>query len=193
MHVGVLTLSSFTRSGPPRSVVSLHPCNVGCEVPMRENHAQVPTFLNQFVKARGNYPATDFLTPGLVCSFKQAWWSSLMMYMLEVFEADLKRLGLYQAVRATLFGINICVPTLYVTLEMYYPASGTLFTLLDEQGMALHEMWEVSNLPMGSKPYEKCFPCTEELALIGGKPHTKSVILKSLIKVCALTSSILPL
>ena len=32
--------------------------------------------------------------------------------------------------------------------------------------MALHEMWEVSNLPMGSKPYEEYFLCTEELAQI---------------------------
>ena len=24
-------------------------------------------------------------------------------------------------------------------------------------------MWEISNLPMGSKPYEEYFPCTMEL------------------------------
>ena len=32
--------------------------------------------------------------------------------------------------------------------------------------MALHEMWKVSNLPMGSKPYEEYFLCAEELAQI---------------------------
>ena len=54
VHVGVLTLSCFTKSDPPRNVVSLHPSNVGREVPMAENPAQVLTFLNQFVKARDN-------------------------------------------------------------------------------------------------------------------------------------------
>ena len=32
--------------------------------------------------------------------------------------------------------------------------------------MALHEMWEVSALPLGSLPYEKYFPCEAELALL---------------------------
>ena len=32
--------------------------------------------------------------------------------------------------------------------------------------MALHEMWEVSTLPMGSLPYEEYFPCEAELTLL---------------------------
>ena len=32
--------------------------------------------------------------------------------------------------------------------------------------MALHEMWEVSALPLGSFPYEEYFPCEAELALL---------------------------
>jgi len=35
-----------------------------------------------------------------------------------------------------------------------------------ELGMALHEMWEVSALPMGSLPYEEYFSCEAELALL---------------------------
>jgi len=62
------------------------------------------------------------------------------MYVLDVFEADLKRLGLHEAVRATCFGINISVPTFYAVLEMYFPAPGMFFTLVGELGMALHEM-----------------------------------------------------
>ena len=38
------------------------------------------------------------------------------------------------------------------------------FTPINELNMALHEMWEVSNLYIGSKPYEEYFPCAEELA-----------------------------
>ena len=32
--------------------------------------------------------------------------------------------------------------------------------------MALHEMWNVSALPMGSFPYEEYFPCEAELTLL---------------------------
>ena len=164
VHVRVLTLGSFIKSGPPRSVVGLHLGNIGHEAHVGENPTKVPTFLNQFVKAGGNYPATKFLTLGWVCSFKWHRWSSLTMYVLDVFETDLKRLGLHEAVRATCFGINISVPNFYAVLEMYCPASGTFFIPVSELRMAFHEMWEAFNLPVGSKPYEKYFTCTEELA-----------------------------
>jgi len=86
------------------------------------------------------------------------------MYVLEVFKTDLKRLRFHETVRATYFGINISVPTVYSILDMYCPASSTFFTPVGELGMALHEMWEVSNLSMGSKPCGDYFPCAEELA-----------------------------
>ena len=86
------------------------------------------------------------------------------MYMMDMFEADLKRLRLHEAVRASCFGINISIPNFYTVLEMYCPASGTFFTSVGELGMALNEMLKVSNLPMGSKPYEEYFPCVDELA-----------------------------
>jgi len=60
VHMGVLTLGSFTRSSPARGVFGLHPGNTGHEAPMGENSAKVLTFLNQFVKAGGNSLATDF-------------------------------------------------------------------------------------------------------------------------------------
>jgi len=54
----------------------------------------------------------------------------------------------------------------YVIFELYSLATGTFFTLVGELGMALHEMWEVSALPMRSLPYEEYFPCEAELALL---------------------------
>jgi len=51
----------LSRCGPPRNVISLHPGNVGREVPVGENPAIVPISLNQFMKAGGNYLAVDFL------------------------------------------------------------------------------------------------------------------------------------
>ena len=66
-----------------------------------------------------------------------------------MFADDRMRLGLYEAVRAICFRISISIPTFYAILEMYCLASGTFFTPVGKLGMALHEMWEVSNLPMG--------------------------------------------
>ena len=57
-----------------------------------------------------------------------------MMYMLEVFKADLKQLGLHETVRATCFEININIPTFYVVLEMYHPALGMFFTSVGRWG-----------------------------------------------------------
>jgi len=83
--------------------------------------------------------------------------------MLKAFEDDLKQLGFHEAVRATCFGISISMPIFDAILEMYYPVSRAFFTPVGELGMALHEMWEVSNLPMCSLPYEECFLCAEQL------------------------------
>ena len=51
----------------------------------------------------------------------------------------------------------------FAIFELYCPASGTFFTHVGELGLALHEMWEISNPSMGSMPYEEYFPCTIEL------------------------------
>ena len=37
------------------------------------------------------------------------------------------------------------------------------FAPVGELGTALHKMWEILNLLMGSLPYEEYFPCVEEL------------------------------
>ena len=79
------------------------------------------------------------------------------------------QLGLYEAVRATCLGIIINIPTFYAILEMYCLVLGTFFTPVGKLEMALHEMWEVSNLLMGSLPYEEYFSCTKELAQLEKK------------------------
>jgi len=58
------------------------------------------------------------------------------------------------------------VANFYAILELYFPATWTFFTPVSELGMALHKMWEVSALPMGSLPYEGYFPCESEQALL---------------------------
>ena len=118
VHVGILTSRGFSRSGPPRSILGLHPSNVSRDVPMGENLAKVSIFLNQLINVGGNYPVIDFRTPGWVSVFKQQWWSHLTLNVFEVFANDLMQLGLYEACRAICFGINISIPTFYAILEM---------------------------------------------------------------------------
>jgi len=54
------------------------------------------------------------------------------------------------------------VPNFFSIFELYCLDLGIFFTPVGELGLALHEMWEISNLPMGSMPYEEYFPCTIE-------------------------------
>jgi len=90
----------------------------------------------------------------------------LTLYVLAHFEGDLERLGLYEAVRATCYGIQMSVANFYAIFELYFLGTGTFFTPVGELGMTLHERWEVSALLMGSLPYEEYFPCEVKLALL---------------------------
>ena len=72
VHIDILTLNGFSRCGPPQGLLALYPGNVRQDALARKNPAMVSTFLNQFVKADGNYPATDFRMSGRVhCTRKQ--------------------------------------------------------------------------------------------------------------------------
>ena len=83
--------------------------------------------------------------------------------ILAKYETVLKRYELYDAVQATRLGLDISVPNFFAIPERFNPHSGTFFTLADEMGLALHELWEVSKLPMDSLPYEEYFPTNQEL------------------------------
>jgi len=166
VHVGRLSYQSgYSGAGPPRSIMGLYPGKVSRELPVGENPAVAQTFGAQFCAVGGNYPATDFRTPGWVHPPK-TWWAELTNYVLANFGKDLEKLNLHEAVRATCYGIDMKVACFYAILELYCPASGTFFTPVGELGMALHEMWEISALPFGSLPYEEYFPCEAELALL---------------------------
>ena len=123
------------------------------------------TFGKQFLRVNGNYPTTDFRAPGWIHPPK-AWWKNLTLNILAHFGEDLERLGLCEAVRATCYGIQMSVENFYAIFELYCPATGTFFTPAGELGMALHEMWEVSALPVGYLPYEEYIPYESELALL---------------------------
>ena len=87
----------------------------------------------------------------------------MTLYILAHFK---ERFGLREAIGATCYGIQMSITNFYAIFELYCPATGTYFTPVGESGMTLHEMWEVSTLPMGSLPYEEYFLCEAELALL---------------------------
>ena len=62
------------------------------------------TFINQFLKVRGDFPI-DFCPLGWVHSSDKSWWGKMMGFVLTVLEDLLKQEGLYQAVRAIQYGI----------------------------------------------------------------------------------------
>ena len=68
----------------------------------------------------------------------KAWWRELTLYILAHFEEDLERLGLYEAIRTTCYGIQMSVANFYAIFELYCLATGTFFTPVGELGMALH-------------------------------------------------------
>jgi len=74
----------------------------------------------------------------------------LTNYVLDQFGDEFDRLGLNEAVKANCYRIKISVPTIYTIPELYCSSTGTFFTPVRELGLAFHEMWEVSKLPMGN-------------------------------------------
>jgi len=127
VHMGILTAQEYNRSGPPRPVIDLYPSFIGKDIPVGENPSMARTFLNQFVKDHKNYLATDFRTPGWAHSMKKQWWSLLTDYILDQFSGELERLGLYEAIRATCYGMEVSMPNFYAILELYCPSTETFF------------------------------------------------------------------
>ena len=75
-------------------------------------------------------------------------------FVVTHYETVLIRYELYDAVKATNLGLDINIPNFFAILERYNPYNGTFFTPAGEMGLSLHEMWEISKLPMGAYPYE---------------------------------------
>ena len=161
--VGNLTARGAARANRPTYVTGLLPGLMTKDVPAGEMPYMANTFVNYFMAVGGNYPASDFRAPGWVRSSPNQWWSNLTSFILATCEAPLKRYELFDAVKATGLGLDIHIPNFFAILERYNPHSGTFFTPVGEMGLSLHEMWEVSKLPMGSLPYEEYFPCDQEL------------------------------
>jgi hypothetical protein len=90
----------------------------------------------------------------------------MVSFVLNDLRTSLMSSGLYAAVRAMRSGIRQNHFNFFAMLELYNSSTCTFFTPSGELGFTLHEMYEVSGLMMGDRPYEEYTPGTEELHIM---------------------------
>ncbi|ONK66765.1 uncharacterized protein A4U43_C06F11710 [Asparagus officinalis] len=142
----------------------LHPGITGLNDPPKgEIFTVANTVRNRLVALGREMPATGHRCYGWVHSSDRLWWTHLSHYILDRFGEDLKAGGLYAAVRATTYGLTMSVPHFLALLELYNPNANTFLTKHGELGLALHEMYKISSLPMRNMIYQEYFPSNKEL------------------------------
>lgn len=87
----------------------------------------------------------------------------MISFVLSKFEAILKDIQLYGAIRNVQYGLSHSAYHLFSILEMYNPKFGTFFTPVCKLGFTLYEIFEVSLLSMRELLYEEILPMTKEL------------------------------
>jgi len=68
-------------AGHVKDVFGLYPELVRPEYPIGETSQLATTFINQFLKVRGEFP-TDFRPPGWVHSTDESWWGRMVGFVL---------------------------------------------------------------------------------------------------------------
>jgi len=76
----------------------------------------------------------------------------MIRFALTEFENLLLQVGLHGAIRAVQYDISQSNQHFYAVLEWYNLETCTFFTLIEEMGLALYEMYEVSGLVIGDAP-----------------------------------------
>lgn len=76
------------------------------------------------------------------------------------------KIELYHTVRAVQHGIPFSRFHFLSILELYYPETDIFFTPVGKMGLALHELYEVSSLPIGEFLCEEYVITGEELHLL---------------------------
>jgi len=87
----------------------------------------------------------------------------MVYFILEELEGLLLQCWLYPIFRVMCYGITLSDYNFFGVLEKHNPNICTFFTLVAEMGFTLHEMFEVSGLSMGDRPYEEYIPGTEDI------------------------------
>jgi len=84
------------------------------------------TFINQFLKLRGDFLA-DFRPPRWVNSTDNSWWSRMVGFVLTELGDLPMQVGLYHSVRAMQYGLPQSSHNFYSVLEHYNPLTGYFF------------------------------------------------------------------
>ncbi|ONK56346.1 uncharacterized protein A4U43_C10F7140 [Asparagus officinalis] len=163
IHCGYITRGTVGSSNRNR-ITGLHPGITGLNDPPKgEIFTVANTVKNRLAALGREMPATGHRCYGWVHSSDKLWWTRLSHYILDRFGEDLKAGGLYAAVRATTYGLTMSVPHFLALLELYNHDANTFLTKHGELGLALHEMYKISGLPMGNMIYQEYFPSNKEL------------------------------
>jgi len=91
-------------AGHEKNVFGLFFGLVRAEYPKEETPKLATTFINQFLKVRGDF-FTDFHLLGWVHSTDKSWWSRMVGFVLTELGDLLKPVGLYHSVRAVQYGL----------------------------------------------------------------------------------------
>ncbi|ONK56835.1 uncharacterized protein A4U43_C10F13590 [Asparagus officinalis] len=163
IHYSYITRGTVGSSNR-NQITGLHPGITGLNDPPKgEIFTVANTVKNRLAALGREMPATGHRCYGWVHSSDRLWWTRLSHYILDRFGEDLKAGGLYAAIRATTYGLTMSVPHFLALLELYNPDANTFLTKHGELGLALHEMYKISGLPMGNMIYQEYFPSNKEL------------------------------
>ena len=91
-------------AGYGKDVFDFFPGLVRLEYPKGETPQLAATFINQFLKVRGDFPV-DFHPPGWVYSTNKSWWGRMVGFVLAELGALLKQVGLYHSVRVVQYSL----------------------------------------------------------------------------------------
>ena len=99
-------------AGHGKDVFGLFPELVRPEYPKGETPQIGATFINQFLKVRGDFPI-DFCLLGWVHSTNKSLWGSMVGFDLVELGVLLQQVGLYHSVRAVEYSLRR-VPTIFM-------------------------------------------------------------------------------
>ena len=99
VSLGRLGAKEIHSAGHGKEVFGLFPGLVRSEYPRGETPQLGTTFINQFMKVRGDFPV-DFRPLGWVHSSNRSWWGKMVGFVLVELGALLEQVGLYHSIRA---------------------------------------------------------------------------------------------
>ena len=104
VSLGRLSAKEVYSAGHGKDVFGLFPGLVRPEYPKGETPQLGATFINQFLKVRGDF-LVDFRPLGWVHSSKKSWWGRMIGFVLVKLGALLQQVRLYHSVRVVQYGL----------------------------------------------------------------------------------------